>query len=145
VSLANVVRYPAMSTAGVSYCLSINGYFLSELQVYEPEATISAPALWNAKHISLARLKSSSSLRGAGPMGRRLDLATPGTRPKGVGLSAALVPKKNISFLDGHCYAVRKGRSSPERIVINCATNLFNYLRILSHTYTDLTYVFTTI
>jgi hypothetical protein len=31
-----------------------------------------------------------------------LDLAKPGTRPKGVGLSADLLPKKTISFLDGH-------------------------------------------
>jgi len=32
----------------------------------------------------------------------RLDLTKPGTRPNGVELSAALLPKKTISFLDGH-------------------------------------------
>jgi hypothetical protein len=31
-----------------------------------------------------------------------LDLAKPGTRPNGVGLSAAWLPKKTISFLGGH-------------------------------------------
>jgi hypothetical protein len=31
-----------------------------------------------------------------------LDLAKLGTRPNGVGLSADLLPKKTISFLDEH-------------------------------------------
>jgi hypothetical protein len=31
-----------------------------------------------------------------------LDLAKPGTRPNGVGLSADLLPKKTILFLGGH-------------------------------------------